>query len=189
MGARVLVVEDGQSLFEVLRNDLQSEGFAVEQAFNGAYAETLAADPSFDVLVLDWCHSSTSRLELCNRLRSTSQIGDVPIIVVSSHGEQEDRVRGLEMGADDYLVKPFSVSELIARIKSRLRRAAPNKICDSLRALDIELDRVAKTVTRKTRIVRFGPTEFRVLECLMVNASIVRRRYLTNSLHLNTLFQ
>ena len=172
----ILVVEDEAPLAELIRYNLAAEGFRVSVAADGEEAELLFAEDSFDLVVLDWMLPGVSGLELCRRLRRRDATKAVPILMLTARGEEEDRVRGLETGADDYVVKPFSVPEIMARVKALLRRASPQLVSDTLQRGDIMLDRAAHRVTRRTRELRLGPTEFKLLQFFMENAGRVLSR-------------
>ncbi len=176
LGAKVLVVEDEAPLAEVLRYNLEAAGFLVVHAANGDDAELLVAEERPDLILLDWMLPSVSGIEICRRLRNRSETRHVPIIMLTARGEEADRVRGLATGADDYVVKPFSLPELMARVKALLRRASPERVAEVLSAEDITLDRAAHRVTRGTREVRLGPTEYRLLEFLMQSPGRVLSR-------------
>jgi two-component system phosphate regulon response regulator PhoB len=167
MSPRVLVIEDDAAIAEVLRYNLEAEGLRPTVATTGEEAEMQVAEDRFDLIVLDWMLPGLSGIELCRRLRRRDDTRSVPILMLTARGEETDRVRGLATGADDYVVKPFSVPEMMARVKALLRRAAPHRVSDSLRAGDIVLNRVAHRVTRREREVRLGPTEFRLLAFFM----------------------
>lgn len=167
MSARVLVVEDEEPLALLLRYNLEAEGFRVQVAEDGEDAKVLIDEESPDLIVLDWMLPGVSGLELCRRLRTSRTTRNIPIIMLTARGEEADRVRGLATGADDYVVKPFSVPEFMARVRAILRRASPERIANVLVVGDISLDRDAHRVTRNGREVRLGPTEFRLLEFLM----------------------
>ncbi len=167
MNAKVLVVEDEEPLALLLRYNLESEGFAVDVAQNGEEAQLSVEEVPPDLIVLDWMLPGVSGLELCRQLRSGQDTRNIPIIMLTARGEETDRVRGLATGADDYVVKPFSVPELMARIKAILRRASPERLAKRLSVAEIELDREAHRVMRNGREVRLGPTEYRLLEFLM----------------------
>jgi two-component system phosphate regulon response regulator PhoB len=167
MTAKILVVEDEEPLALLLRYNLEAEGFKVKVANRGDEAEIAVAEDQPDLIVLDWMLPGLSGLELCRRWRTGRTTRDIPILILTARGEETDRIRGLTTGADDYVVKPFSVPELMARIKAILRRASPERIASVLSVLDIVLDREAHRVTRNGRAVRLGPTEFRLLEFLM----------------------
>lgn len=167
MTAKVLVVEDEAALAELLRYNLEAEGFGVSVAETGEQAEVALAEERPDLVVLDWMLPGVSGIELCRRMRSRADTRNVPILMLTARGEEADRVRGLATGADDYVVKPFSLPELMARVRAILRRAAPDRIAEVLRSDDIELDRAAHKVMRGARQVRLGPTEYKLLEFLM----------------------
>lgn len=164
----VLVVEDEQSLALLLAYNLEAEGYSVERVERGDDAELrLAEAPAPDLLILDWMLPGVSGLELCRRLRARESTRTLPVIMLTARGEENERVRGLSVGADDYVVKPFSVPELMARVKSLMRRARPERIASRLKAGDLDLDRETRRVRRAGREVHLGPTEFRLLEFLM----------------------
>lgn len=164
----VLVVEDEQSLALLLAYNLEAEGYTVERVERGDDAELrLAEAPAPDLLILDWMLPGVSGLELCRRLRARESTRTLPVIMLTARGEENERVRGLSVGADDYVVKPFSVPELMARVKSLMRRARPERIASRLKAGDLDLDRETRRVRRSGREVHLGPTEFRLLEFLM----------------------
>jgi len=176
MTAKVLIVEDEAPLAEMLRYNFESEGFRVAHADNGEEAEILVAEERPDLVILDWMLPGVSGIEICRRLRARMDTRSVPILMLTARGEEGDRIRGLATGADDYVVKPFSLPELMARVKAILRRAAPDRLADVLRVSDIELDRAAHKVVRGLREVRLGPTEFRLLEFLMESPGRVLSR-------------
>jgi len=164
MAPRILIVEDEEPLVMLLRYNLQAEGYEVDSAGNGEDAEIKLAEEIPDLVVLDWMIPSISGIELCRRLRARPETAKLPIIMLTARGEETERVRGLATGADDYIVKPFSVPELLARIRALLRRAAPERIAAVLRAGDIALDRERCRVSRAERDVPLSPTEFKLLE-------------------------
>lgn len=176
MAAKLLIVEDEEALSELLRYNFEADGFAVRVAATGEEAEIAVAEETPDIILLDWMLPSVSGIELCRRLRSRSETRTIPILILTARGEEADRVRGLETGADDYVVKPFSIPELLARVKAILRRAAPERVAEVLQAMDIELDRAAHRVTRGGREVHLGPTEYRLLEFLMQSPGRVLSR-------------
>jgi two-component system phosphate regulon response regulator PhoB len=176
MTARVLIVEDEVPLAEMLRYNLEAEGFRVSHAESGEEAEIMVAEERPDLVLLDWMLPQVSGIELCRRLRTRPETRAIPIVMLTARGEEGDRIRGLSTGADDYVVKPFSLPELMARVKAILRRAAPDRMSEQLKAADIELDRAAHRVTRGLREVRLGPTEFRLLEFLMESPGRVLSR-------------
>jgi len=176
MSAKVLVVEDEVPLAETLCYNLEAEGFEPIQAETGEEAELLVAEETPDLIILDWMLPQVSGIELCRRLRSRPETRAIPILMLTARGEESDRIRGLSTGADDYVVKPFSLAELMARVKAILRRAAPDRVADVLEVGDIKLDRSAHRITRGARDVRLGPTEFRLLEFLMESPGRVLSR-------------
>jgi two-component system phosphate regulon response regulator PhoB len=172
----VLLVEDDCPLAELIRYNLVAQGYQVALAHTGKEAELLVAEGHYDLVVLDWMLPEISGIELCRRLRRSHTTPPLPILMLTARGEEADRVRGLSAGADDYMVKPFSLRELAARVKALLRRAAPLRIADTLRSGDIVLDRLARRVTRGAREVRLAPSEFRLLAFFMENTGRVLSR-------------
>jgi len=164
---RIMVVEDEEPLGVLLRYNLESEGYQVEVVTRGDEAEIRLQENVPDLLVLDWMVPAVSGIELCRRLRMRPETERLPIIMLTARGEESDRVRGLSTGADDYIVKPFSVPELLARVRALLRRAKPTHVSDLLVAGNIELDRVSHRIRREGREIHLGPTEFKLLEFLM----------------------
>src|SRR6266704_1118459 len=148
MSARILVVEDEEALATLLRYNLEAEGYDVETVIRGDEADTRLKERIPDVVVLDWMLPGLSGIELCRRLRARPETRHLPIIMLTARGEESDRVRGLATGADDYIVKPFSVPELLARVAALLRRASPERVADVLGFGDVSLDREKKRVTR-----------------------------------------
>lgn len=163
----VLLVEDEPAQREVLSYNLESEGFRVVQAGNGDEALMLVEEAGPDVIVLDWMLPSVSGIEVCRQLKSRPSTRSVPIIMLSARSEEVDRVRGLETGADDYVVKPYSLVELMARVRSQLRRARPSSVGLVLEFDDIVLDPESHKVHRSGRLLKLGPTEFRLLSTFM----------------------
>jgi len=164
---KVMVVEDEEPLGVLLRYNLESEGYQVEVVARGDEAEIRLREHVPDLLVLDWMLPGLSGIELCRRLRMRPETERLPIIMLTARGEESDRVRGLSTGADDYLVKPFSTPEFMARVKALLRRAKPEVLSSVLKVGDIVLDRESHRVFRRKNEVRLGPTEFRLLEFMM----------------------
>ncbi len=163
----VLVVEDEPAQREVLSYNLTAQGFRVRQAENGEEALVMVAEEAPDIIVLDWMLPSVSGIEVCRRLKSRAETKGLPIIMLSARSEETDLVRGLETGADDYMVKPYSVAELIARVRSQLRRARPSSQGEALTYGDITLDPSTHRVNRAGQPVKLGPTEFRLLATLL----------------------
>ena len=172
----ILVVEDEAALAELIRYNLAAGGLRATIAGSGEEAELLVAEEAFDLVVLDWMLPGMSGLEFCRRLRKREGTATIPILMLTARGEEADRVRGLSTGADDYVVKPFSVPEILARVKALLRRAVPQRMADTLQRGDIVLDRAAHRVTRREREVRLGPTEYKLLLYFMENAGRVLTR-------------
>src|SRR5215218_3387803 len=151
MGARIIIVEDEEPLALLLRYNLEAEGYDVETIARGDDADTRLRESVPDLAVLDWMLPGLSGIELCRRLRTRPESKALPIIMLTARGEESERIRGLATGADDYIVKPFSVPELIARVRALLRRASPERVANVLAHGDIELDREKKRVSRGGR--------------------------------------
>lgn len=164
---RVLVVEDEPAQREVLAYNLEAEGFAVSRAENGEEALMLVEEVAPDVIVLDWMMPTLSGIEVCRRLKIRSETRAIPVIMLSARSEEVDRVRGLETGADDYVIKPYSVIELMARVRSQLRRVRPAATGERLEYEDIVLDATSHRVNRGENELRLGPTEFQLLSTFM----------------------
>ena len=167
MTATILIVEDEADLRELVRYNLEAEGFRVSMAESGDEAVERIRDGVPDLILLDWMLPGLSGIELCRRWRSREETARTPIIMITARGEEEERVRGLATGADDYVVKPFSMPELVARIQALLRRSSPQLVTNVLKAGDLELDRQSHRVRRSGRDLHLGPTEYRLLEYLM----------------------
>ena len=167
MAATILIVEDEEDVVELLRYNLQAEGFRVVTALTGDEAVERVRDGVPDLILLDWMLPGLSGIELCRRWRTRDETARTPIIMITARGEEEERVRGLATGADDYVVKPFSIPELLARVNALLRRSSPQLVTALLKAGDLELDRTSHRVRRGGREVHLGPTEYRLLEYLM----------------------
>ncbi len=164
---KVLLVEDEPAQREVLSYNLKSEGFDVVTAADGEEAMLLVDEETPDIIVLDWMLPGISGIEICRRIKSKSQTRSIPILMLSARSEEVDRVRGLETGADDYVVKPYSVLELMARVRSQLRRVRPSSVGQRLEYQDIVLDSETHRVTRSDNALKLGPTEFRLLSTFM----------------------
>jgi two-component system phosphate regulon response regulator PhoB len=167
MTPHILVVEDEDSLATLLQYNLQKEGYDVALAGDGEEALLLVDERLPDLIVLDWMLPKISGIEVCRRLRQRNETRNVPIVMLTARGEETDRVRGLDTGADDYVVKPFSMTELTARIRAVLRRLRPGLAEDRVKRGDILIDRVAHRVKRAGSEIHLGPTEFRLLDYLM----------------------
>jgi two-component system phosphate regulon response regulator PhoB len=164
---RILVVEDEAPLALLLSYNLEAEGFLVERVERGDEAELRLSEDPADLVILDWMLPGVSGFEICRRLRAREPTKTLPVIMLTARGEESERVRGLSIGADDYVVKPFSVPELLARVRALLRRSRPERVATLLSAGDLVLDRETRRVRRASRDVHLGPTEFRLLEYLM----------------------
>ena len=164
---RVLLVEDEPAQRTVLAYNLEAEGFAVTQADNGEDAMVLVDEEEPDIIILDWMMPKVSGIEVCRRLKMRPETRGIPIIMLSARAEEVDRVRGLETGADDYVVKPYSVLELMARARAQLRRVRPSTAGVVLEHEDIRLDPESHRVYRGDKVLKLGPTEFKLLVTLM----------------------
>ncbi len=163
MKGRLLLVEDDPGLTELLRWHFEREEFNVDHTPDGEEALMLAKESPPDIVLLDWMIEGISGIEVCRRLRRSAGTSNVPIIMLTGRGEEQDRVRGLETGADDYVTKPFSPRELVARVGAVLRRVRPALAGEQLRFSDLEMDIVSHKVKRAGKTVALGPTEFRLL--------------------------
>src|SRR5436309_3634439 len=159
----VLVVEDEAPLVTLLRYNLEKEGFQVCEAADGEEALVQIAERKPDVVLLDWMLPLVSGIEVCRRIRRSPETRALPVIMLTARGEENDRVRGLDSGADDYVVKPFSPSELIARLRAVIRRAQPSAGEDVLHYADLRMDLIAHRLTRNGAPIHLGPTEFRLM--------------------------
>ena len=164
---KVLLVEDEPAQREVLAYNLEAEGFAVARAGTGDDALVLVEEEMPDIIVLDWMLPGVSGIEICRRLKSRAGTRGVPIIMVSARSEEVDRVRGLETGADDYVVKPKTVAELMARVRAQHRRTRTASVGERLEYGDIVLDAETHKVSRAGKPLKLGPTEFRLLSTFM----------------------
>lgn len=165
--ARILLVEDEPAQREILRYNLEAEGYAVVLADNGDDALVLIDEVVPDLILLDWMLPGVSGIEICRRIKTRKKTRAIPVVMLSARSEEVDRVRGLETGADDYVVKPYSVTELLARLRAQLRRTRPGATGERLEFGDIVLDGETHRVTRSGQEIRLGPTEFRLLATLM----------------------
>ncbi|MDP5326054.1 MAG: phosphate regulon transcriptional regulator PhoB [Paracoccaceae bacterium] len=163
----ILLVEDESAQREVICYNLEAEGFRVVVAEDGEKGLLLASEEMPDLILLDWMLPKVSGIEVCRRLKSRSETRAIPIVMLSARSEEIDRVRGLETGADDYMVKPYSVLELMARLRAQLRRTRPSTVGERLNFDDIMLDSTEHRVYRSGMAVPLGPTEFRLLTTLM----------------------
>ncbi len=163
----ILVVEDESALVTLLRYNLEREGFRVAEARDGEEALLMAREQKPDLVLLDWMLPLLSGLEVCRQMRRMAETRGVPIIMLTARGEEGDKLRGLDSGADDYVTKPFSPSELVARIRAALRRSRPTANGESLQFEDLTMDLAAHRVRRRGRDIHLGPTEFRLLRYLL----------------------
>ena len=163
----VLLVEDEPAQREILRYNLEAEGFQVVAASNGEEAMERVAEGLPDLILLDWMMPHVSGLEVCRRIRARPETRGIPILMLSARSEEVDKVRGLETGADDYVIKPYSVAELMARLRAHLRRVRPAQAGEVLDWQDIRLDPETHRVHRSGNILKLGPTEFRLLTTFM----------------------
>lgn len=167
MKPSVLVAEDEGALVTLLRYNLEREGYRVLEAVDGEEALLVAAEEKPDLVLLDWMLPQLSGIEVCRRLRAKQETRNVPIIMLTARGEESDRIRGLDTGADDYLTKPFSMMELLARLRAVMRRIRPSLAEDVVTVGDIEMDRGAHRVRRCGQEIHLGPTEYKLLDHLI----------------------
>lgn len=165
--ASVLVVEDEEAIMTLLKYNLEKEGFKVSTAMDGEEALTRVKEFKPDIIVLDWMLPSMSGVEVCKSLRRSADTRNIPIIMLSARGQEDDRIQGLDSGADDYITKPFSPSELVARIRAVFRRIRPAFSAETLAFEDVSMDLTTHRVTRKENEIHLGPTEFRLLRYFM----------------------
>ena len=163
----VLVIEDESALSTLLRYNLEREGYRVFEARDGEEALLLADEVKPDLIVLDWMLPQLSGIEVCRRLRGRGHLRNVPIVMLTARGEESDRIRGLDTGADDYIVKPFSMTEFLARLRAVMRRVRPSLVEDIVTVGEISIDRGSHRVRRAGRDIHLGPTEYRLLDQLM----------------------
>ena len=167
MKPTVMIVEDEEALLTLLQYNLDKEGYKVITASDGEEAVLMIKETTPDLVLLDWMLPSLSGIEICRRLRARDETRNLPIIMITARGEEGDRIRGLDTGADDYLTKPFSMTELLARVRAVMRRIRPALTEDMITFGDIVVDRAAHRVRRGEREVRLGPTEYRLLDHLI----------------------
>ena len=167
MKPKIVIVEDEAPLLEVLRYNLETEGYLVDVAEDGAAALDKVCRSTPDLIILDWMLPELSGVEVCRQLRAEPDTKEVPVIMLTARGEEADRLKGLASGADDYVVKPFSPAELIARVRAVLRRSTASAPDETLTYLDLKLDMASHKVKRGGRTVNLGPSEFRLLRVLL----------------------
>ena len=161
------MVEDESALLTLLRYNLEREGYRLAEARDGEDALLIAAEVQPDLIILDWMLPKLSGIEVCRRLRARGELRNVPIVMLTARGEEADRIRGLDTGADDYIVKPFSMTEFLARVRAVMRRVRPSLVQDVVQVGDITIDRSNHRVRRDGRDIHLGPTEYRLLDQLM----------------------
>ena len=176
MNGKIFIIEDETSIIQLVQHNLEKDGFIVSSAINGN--EGLKDIKKFEpnLLLLDWMLPDLSGIEICKSIRKDRSLKNLPEIMLTAKGEEEDKIKGLDSGADDYLTKPFSYNELLARIKAILRRSDPKTVSDTLEFDDLRLDRLEKRVFRDTIEIQLGPTEFRLLEFFLTNPKRVFTR-------------
>ena len=176
MNLRVLIVEDEKALAEILEYNFKKEGYAVDTASDGEIALDKIIFKAPDLIILDWMLPKLSGIELCRKVRTNKKIKNIPIIMLTARGEEEDRLKGLEMGADDYVTKPFSINELLARAKAVLKRIRPIFAEEEVIFEDIKINIGTHKVFRNSKEIKLGPTEFNLLRFFMENISRVFSR-------------
>jgi|TARA_B100002019_G_scaffold144050_2_gene124227 two-component system phosphate regulon response regulator PhoB len=176
MATKIFIIEDEPSIIKLVQHNLEKEGFIVSSSLNGN--EGLKELKKFQphLLLLDWMLPDLSGIDICKSIRRESNLKNLPIIMLTAKGESEDKIKGLNSGADDYITKPFSFNEVLARINALLRRSEPNTVADNLEYEDLKLDRIEKRVYRGEKHIDLGPTEFRLLEFFLVNPKRVYTR-------------
>ncbi|WP_440909488.1 phosphate regulon transcriptional regulator PhoB [Candidatus Pelagibacter sp.] len=176
MNGKIFIIEDEPSIIQLVQHNLEKEGFIVSSSENGN--EGLKQLKKFEpnLLLLDWMLPDLSGIEICKNIRKGNKFKSLPIIMLTAKGEEEDKIKGLDSGVDDYLTKPFSFNELLARIKAILRRSNPEIVSDNLEYQDLFLDRIEKRVFRNKKEIKLGPTEFRLLEFFLMNPKRVYSR-------------
>jgi len=176
MNGKIFIIEDEPSIIQLVQHNLEKNGFIVSSSVNGndGLKELKKFQP--DLLLLDWMLPDLSGVEICKNIRKDNSFKNLPVIMLTAKGEEEDKIKGLDSGVDDYLTKPFSFNELMARIKAVLRRSNPNTVSDNLKFDDLMLDRIEKRVFRDDQEIKLGPTEFRLLEFFLTNPKRVYSR-------------
>ncbi|WP_440634844.1 phosphate regulon transcriptional regulator PhoB [Candidatus Pelagibacter sp. HIMB1746] len=176
MNGKIFIIEDEPSIIQLVQHNLEKNGFIVSSSLNGndGLKELKKFQP--DLLLLDWMLPDLSGVEICKSIRKDNIFKSLPVIMLTAKGEEEDKIKGLDSGVDDYLTKPFSFNELMARMKAVLRRSNPNIVSDSLEYEDLTLDRIEKRVFRDQQEIKLGPTEFRLLEFFLTNPKRVYSR-------------
>ena len=176
MNGKIFIIEDEPSIIQLVQHNLEKNGFIVSSSLNGndGLKELKKFQP--DLLLLDWMLPDLSGIEICKNIRKDNSFKNLPVIMLTAKGDEEDKIKGLNSGVDDYLTKPFSFNELMARIKAVLRRSNPNTVSDNLKFDDLMLDRIEKRVFRDGQEIKLGPTEFRLLDFFLTNPKRVYSR-------------
>ena len=176
MNGKIFIIEDEPSIIQLVQHNLEKEGFIVSSSENGNEGLKQLKKFAPNLLLLDWMLPDLSGIEICKNIRKDNKFKSLPIIMLTAKGEEEDKIKGLDSGVDDYLTKPFSFNELLARIKAILRRSNPEIVSDNLEYEDLFLDRIEKRVFRNKEEIKLGPTEFRLLEFFLMNPKRVYSR-------------
>tara|TARA_B100002052_G_scaffold128430_1_gene117945 strand:+ start:2601 stop:3281 length:681 start_codon:yes stop_codon:yes gene_type:complete len=176
MTGKIFIIEDEPSIIQLVKHNLEKEGFVVSSSLNGneGLKELKKFQPN--LLLLDWMLPDLSGIDVCKNIRRDNIFRNLPIIMLTAKGEEEDKIKGLDSGVDDYITKPFSFNELLSRIKAVLRRSDPKIVSDLLEFEDLKLDKVEKRVFRDKQELKLGPTEFRLLEFFLLNPKRVFSR-------------
>ena len=176
MSGKIFIIEDEPSIIQLVQHNLEKEGFIVSSSINGnnGLKELKKFEPN--LLLLDWMLPDLSGIEICKNIRKDMKLKSLPIIMLTAKGEEEDKIKGLDSGVDDYLTKPFSFNELLARIKAVLRRSDPKIVSDYIEFDDLKLNRNERRVFRSDIEITLGPTEFRLLEFFLLNPKRVYSR-------------
>jgi len=167
MNAHIFVVEDEKPIQELLQYNLEKEGFKVSSSANGEEALETIKEKVPDLILLDWMLPDLSGIKICQYLKQDKTVKDIPVIMLTAKGEEEDKIKGFNIGVEDYMTKPFSFPELLVRIKSLLKRVKPNIVSDEAIYLDLKIDRVSMKVSRKEKEINLGPKEYKLLNFLI----------------------
>jgi len=176
MSAHLFIAEDETAIVSLLKYNLEKEGHKISSSENGEEALKLIKDKNPDLILMDWMLPDLSGVEICKQLKKNKKYSDIPIIILTAKGEEEDKLKAFDTGADDYVTKPFSQKELNARIKSLLRRSKPQASSDIVQFTDLKIDRITKRVYRKGLEISLGPTEFKLLDFFIKNPKRVYSR-------------
>ncbi len=176
MSAHVFIAEDEASIVSLLKYNLEKEGYKVSHSENGEDALKQIKSKQPDLILMDWMLPELSGVEICKNLKKDNKFNDIPVIMLTAKGEEEDKLKAFDTGADDYVTKPFSQKELNARIKSLLRRSKPRSSSDIVEFTDLKIDRITKRVYRNDKEITLGPTEFKLLDFFIKNPKRVYSR-------------